>query len=200
MATGLRERKKERTRETVVREAMVLFRRQGFDATTVAEIADAADIAPRTFFAYFDTKEAVVFHDFELLRDRFAERLRARTEDETTFDALRAWVVEWIGEGGFVAKEERARRKLIRATPALQAHEHANRAVFEGLIAESVARDLDVAPDSLRARMVAAAAVAALSALDEDASREPESAIGTVDEALVFLQGGLGSLRRRPPL
>jgi AcrR family transcriptional regulator len=197
---GLRERKKQRTRDTVVRKAMALFRRRGFEATTIADIAAAADIAPRTFFAYFETKEAVVFHDFDAVRERFATRLRARGDDETTFDALRAWVLEWLEEDDVPGAAQAARRELIRRTPALAARERANQAAFAELIAESVAGELGVTPGALRPRMVAAAAVAALTALDHDDTPEFDPPIAVVDEALAFLQGGLDVLRGRPSL
>ncbi|GAA2416210.1 TetR family transcriptional regulator [Nonomuraea africana] len=61
--SGLRERKKARTRETILREAFRLFRERGYNATTVEQIAEAAEISPATFFRYFPTKEDLVTLD-----------------------------------------------------------------------------------------------------------------------------------------
>jgi AcrR family transcriptional regulator len=60
---GLRERKKQRTKEAIQREAMRLFKRQGYEETTIEQIASAAEISPSTFFNYFPTKEDVVIYD-----------------------------------------------------------------------------------------------------------------------------------------
>ncbi|WP_443678168.1 acyl-CoA-like ligand-binding transcription factor [Nocardia spumae] len=60
---GLRERKKQRTRRTIRTEALALFQRQGYAATTVEQIAEAADISPSTFFRYFPSKEQLVLAD-----------------------------------------------------------------------------------------------------------------------------------------
>ncbi|MBI5104645.1 MAG: TetR family transcriptional regulator [Solirubrobacterales bacterium] len=202
-APGLRERKKRQTREAIVREALRLFAERGFDATTVADIAEAADIAPRTFFGYFPSKEAVVFHDFEEYFGSLATRLAARPASQTAFDTLRAWIAALLDEGRLDDPEERMRHELVHTTPALQAQDRANLARFEALLADAVADDLDVPRGSLRAHLVAAAAAAALDALGRhDGAREqrsPDESLALMDEALVFLQGGMDALRRHPP-
>ncbi len=202
---GLRERKKQRTRETIVRVAMDLFAEHGFERTTIHDIAAGAEIAPRTFFGYFPSKEAVVFHDFDAAFVAFGSRLHTRPPGETAFDAMRAWLLEWIEEReGAVEEEDAARRRLVAATPALAAHERGNLARFEAVLARAVADDLGVPADSLRPHLVAAAAVAALDALGrhgEDAPKPAgERAVAVLDEALTFLQGGLDALRGRPPV
>src|SRR3954452_8072946 len=93
---GLRERKKEQTRRAIEDAAFRLFEERGYQATTVADIAEAADIAPRTFFAYFPSKEAVVFGDFDETFGALEARLRERSPDETTFEGLRAWIGDLI--------------------------------------------------------------------------------------------------------
>src|SRR5260370_41252460 len=60
-APGLRERKRQQTRERLTRMAMTLFLERGFEATTLDDIAAAADISRRNFFHYFASKEDVVF-------------------------------------------------------------------------------------------------------------------------------------------
>src|SRR3712207_3627225 len=153
---GLRERKKQRTRETIVDAAFRLFAERGYDATTIADIAAAADIAPRTFFGYFPTKEAVVFHDKETTVRGLRERIEGRDDAETAMDAMRAWVEELMRDVDWADERERTRRCLVQETPSLREHDRANMAEFEDVIADAVARDLDLPPGSLRPRMVGA--------------------------------------------
>ncbi len=84
---GLRERKKVRTRSTIQHHALRLFREQGYEATTVSQIAQAAEISESTFFRYFPTKEAVVFaDDFD---EALFEAFRAQPAEIAPIAALR---------------------------------------------------------------------------------------------------------------
>ena len=87
-STGLRELHAARTRDAIVSAALELFEQRGFQATTVDEIAARADIAPRTFFRYFPTKEAVLFARAAEDRERLAAALGARPADEHPFVSL----------------------------------------------------------------------------------------------------------------
>jgi AcrR family transcriptional regulator len=206
---GLRERKKQQTRETIIEVALRLFDERGFEQTTVADIADAANIAPRTFFGYFAAKEDVVFHDFDAVHARFSERLDGRADGESMIDALRAIIAEVIAETDFEDPAERLRHHLIATTPVLRERDRALLGRFEATLAEAVARDFAVPADTVRPRMVAAAATAALSALQthyEDPDGLGKDAIFTstadplaiVDELLVFLRGGIAALAEQP--
>src|SRR5689334_8868896 len=91
---GLRERKKRRTRETIVAVATRLFVAQGYDATTTAQIADAAEVSSSTFFKYFPTKADVVFSLFDAVIESADRRVLGRPAGEQAAGA----VVAWIGE------------------------------------------------------------------------------------------------------
>jgi AcrR family transcriptional regulator len=199
---GLRELKKEQTRRTIEDAAFRLFAERGFAATTIADIAEAAVISPRTFFAYFPSKEDVVFADFDDLAASLETRLDAREPKETTFDALRAWIGDLI-EQGQLDDREAVRQQLRCDNESLVAHERHLFGRFEAIIAEAVARDLGDDPDDLRPRMVAAAALAALTSLDspekQGQPKQPPTAedLEILDEAFAFLRGGISALQRR---
>jgi TetR/AcrR family transcriptional regulator, regulator of mycofactocin system len=199
---GLRERKKEQTRQAIADAAFKLFAERGFAATTVADIAEAADIAPRTFFAYFPSKEDVVFFDFDQRFEALAERLRGRAPDQDTFAALRAWIADGLEAGEIGDDPEAVRNRLVCENDALSSHERHLMGRFEELIAETVADDLGASTDDLRPRLVAAATIAALLSLK---SEEPETtkafrpeALAQLDEAFAFLRGGISALRQAP--
>src|SRR4029453_19144819 len=165
---GLRERKKQKTREAIVEAAFELFAERGFDGTTIVDIAEAAEIAPRTFFSYFPSKDDVVFHDFEQKQALFASWLHDREPGTNAIDALRAGIASSIAEAdpGHL-REERLRKQLISDNESLAAHSHHLRGRFAELLAEAVAADLGDAPGDLRPRLVSAATTATIGVIEE---------------------------------
>jgi AcrR family transcriptional regulator len=190
---GLRERKKQRTRRQIVDAAFELFAERGYQATTIADIAGAAEIAPRTFFAYFPSKEAVVFHNFEGILASVQSALEDRPEGETTLDQLRHWVGQELSPDPRIRNEEALRQQLCREDPGLAAFQQHQQSRFQDVLCLGVARDLGAPPDSLRPKLVAAAMMAALVAIG-DQTRDRDEALALLDEALVFLRGGVAAL------
>ena len=202
MPEGLRERKKQRTREQIIKAAMGLFAERGYHATTIADIATAADVAPRTFFSYFPSKEAVVFHNVDRDLDGLASALRDRLPGETAFDALGRWIDamydQWMGE----EDEALLRKRLCREDEGLANFQGGVKARIHDLLVEAIANDLDESQDALRPQLVAAAGVAAMSSLDsgfgQKGKRAPvdkAEALAALDNALVFLRGGIDALQ-----
>ncbi|GAT65462.1 tetR family transcriptional regulator [Planomonospora sphaerica] len=148
---GLRERKKQRTRLALVDAALGLFAAQGYEATTVDQIAAAADVSPRTFFRYFATKEDVALSLPVDGHEVMLRELAARPAGEAPFTALghamRAVVAELReGEPADVARFLRA-RELIEVTPALFAGNVRRMMENERRLIAEVARREGVSPD-----------------------------------------------------
>src|SRR5258708_12950629 len=117
---GLRERKKARTRAAIREHALRLFREQGYDATTVEQIAEAAEVSPSTFFRYFPTKEDVVLQDE--YDELIVEAFRAQPPELTPLQAMRAALHEVIGHlSPRDHAEEDERLQLSPQVPQLRA-------------------------------------------------------------------------------
>jgi AcrR family transcriptional regulator len=125
-ALGLRERKKQRTRTTLIDAAIELCERQGFDQTTVEQIAEIADVSPRTFSRYFATKEAVCLALVDDAVDVAAVELAGLPEDMNHLEALyRAWVTMYrntknAGSGELTAPRLICTLRIITSSPALR--------------------------------------------------------------------------------
>jgi AcrR family transcriptional regulator len=200
MPEGLRERKKQRTREQIINAAMGLFAERGYQATTIADIAEAADVAPRTFFSYFPSKEAVVFHNVDRDLDGLEDALQQRLPGESAFDALRRWIDAMFDEWMADEDEAHLRKRLCREDEGLANFQGGVMGRIHELLLGAVADDLDEPPNSLRPRLVAAAAIAALTTLDEsfDEADEPVTkteSLAVLDDAMLFLHGGLDALQ-----
>jgi AcrR family transcriptional regulator len=116
---GLRERKKAKTRALIQGEALRLFREQGYEETSVEQIAEAAEVSPSTVFRYFPTKPDLVIYDD--LDERMIEAVRTQPKELTAIQVLRRVVAEafgGIGEQDLALQRERA--ELIVAVPELR--------------------------------------------------------------------------------
>jgi AcrR family transcriptional regulator len=128
---GLRERKKQRTRALIGETARRLFAERGFDAVTVAEIAREAEVAEKTVYNYFPTKEDLFYHRLEAFEEELLATIRERAPGETVLEAFRRFQ---LAPRGIFAKleadEARAAREQLRTvtrvitdSPALLARE-----------------------------------------------------------------------------
>jgi len=159
-AQSLRERKKAKTREAIQREATRLFQKQGYEETTIEQIAAAVEISPSTFFNYFKSKEDVVLYD--AYDPMVLTLFQSRPSDEPLSESVRAVLDQITG----TLEDDReiilARSRLLLETPDLRAKlwSEVERAqtFFGVLLAERTGR----APDDFEFRVVAIALVAAM--------------------------------------
>jgi AcrR family transcriptional regulator len=197
VAPGLRERKKEQTRRALEDAALDLFERQGFDHTTVEEIAAACDVSPRTFFRYFATKDQVLFGDDAEFTEMLAD-LELRPADEAPLRSVRAFVDAKIESFA----DERARlvrrARVLAATPSLQFHgPHMELGKIEAVVDALARRDAaaGVEPRVLELRLGVGVGFAAIrAALDTwIADGATGDLFAMVDEAFDRVEAGLGA-------
>jgi AcrR family transcriptional regulator len=189
---SLRERKKIKTRRAIRREAYRLFAAQGYDATTVEQICDAAEVSPSTFFRYFPTKEDVVLTDeYDAV---MKEGLRARPTDEPLIDSLRHVMRTLLNQYLVNELDEvLARTKLYREVPALRSRMAEGLAeshvTLREILSERTGRD----KDSLEVRVICSALLGALmeSFLTWPDSATPEELLAITERALDVLAKGL---------
>jgi AcrR family transcriptional regulator len=195
---GLRERKKQQTRDRIAEVALKLFAERGYEHTTLSEIADAADVSTRTIFAYFQSKEDILFCDEPPMFERLRLALEQRPPGVTTLDALREFVDAITPADDSV----RLRKQIVATNESLRLGERARFARVEELIAESIAKDLDAGPGDLRPALVAASMTAAFNTMRDRVqteSGEPithEQSMAILDQVLAFLSSGLDGLRQ----
>lgn len=114
---SVREEKREWTRAALELAALELFEEKGFEETTIAEIAAAADVSPRTVFRYFPAKLDLVFGFTSRAADHFVGLLAARPADERAYTALRAALLDFASS---LDRPDLARRSaLLAKSPAL---------------------------------------------------------------------------------
>jgi len=195
--TSLRERKKARTRAAIREHALRLFREQGYDATTVEQIAAAAEVSPSTFFRYFPTKEDVVLQDgFD---DLMFEAFDRQPPSLTPVAALRAAMRETIATFTPAEWAEFQEMSAIgMAVPEVRARmmDEMSRMIETGT--DAVAKRTGRSPADLAVRVYTGAVIGAIMAvMGPEAYSEgtvDAAAFNRIDEALAVLEPGLPEL------
>ena len=189
---GLRELKKQRTRQTIFNAALELFAEQGYAKTTLEEIAEASEVSKGTLFAYFPSKEDILFPEERPFYEQLKQRLEQRLPGTTTFDVLR----ELLATLEPPDETFTARAKILR-DEGLRDRHRARYARVEHLLTNSIAKDLGTAPDDLGATLLAASASAAMALVAERLRPESgeaisyEAALTILEQMLNFLRSGL---------
>jgi AcrR family transcriptional regulator len=157
---GLRERKRRQTRERIASAAMTLFLERGFEATTVDDIAAAAEVSKRGFFDYFPTKEDVV----AAWQDEFSNALLAAVVARPAKEPLTRVVEEALTSTilDAINPQTLAIGRLIKTTPALRARDHLKYAKLEQKLYDALAARAKGKPDQLRIRLLAMVTIGAL--------------------------------------
>ena len=188
---GLRERKKARTRAAIQRHALRLFSEQGYDATTVSQIAEAAEISESTFFRYFATKEAVVLWDD--LDPLLVAAVRAQPPGSSPVQVLRAAFHDVFAQlPAAQLAGERARLALVLSVPELRSTMLEQLGDAMRQVAQLVAEREGRRPDDFAVRALAGAVVGVSMAALFAAAEDPEAdLIALLDRAMAQLEAGL---------
>jgi len=188
---GLRERKKAKTRAAIQRHALQLFREQGYEATTVEQIAEAAEVSPSTFFRYFRTKEDVALYDD--LDPLFIAAFEAQPAELSPVQAMRrAWRQVFTSVPTVETEQQWERGRLILAVPELRMRMLDQVAEAVQLFAELVARRVGRRADEFAVRTYAGAMIGAvLSAILTGMDDPQADFMELVDASLAYLEDGL---------
>jgi AcrR family transcriptional regulator len=216
MQPGLRERKKQQTRQLIADAAWRLFADRGFDEVTVAEVARQAEVAVATVFNYFPAKEDLFYSRLETFEAVLVEAVRTREAGESVLVAFRRRL---LASGGLLAQVDAGDRqalerlrtvnRVIAASPALQAREQHTLAATADALAALLAAETGAPAGDLRPQVAAHALVGVQRALvdytrrrvltDQDPARLAGDVRRAARRAFALLEQGLGGYAARPP-
>lgn len=143
MATGLRARKKERTRQAIADTAIQLFLERGFDAVTIAEVAQAAEVDAKTIYNYFPSKPDLVYHRLENFETGLLDAVRNRKPEESILAAFARFALSGQGVLGdeWASERLRAIARMITASETLLAYEQQIFARYTASLAALIAEE-----------------------------------------------------------
>ena len=158
--SGLRERKRAETHARIQTTALLLFSERGFEATTLDDIAAAADVSRRTLFHYFGSKEDIVLSAKSDVITEIEAAVAGRPREEPLLDMAEGALTDMAAR--FQGPGPLALARLIKSTPALQASDHAKYDVMERRLTAALAARKGLPAHDLQARMVALATIGVL--------------------------------------
>jgi AcrR family transcriptional regulator len=172
---GRQARRKLRTRQAIQAAALELFAERGYRETTISDIAEQADVAPRTVTLHFPAKDELLFDAEPFALDALSKRLSGRAPDESALDALREWMTDTMaaaetggpGLDGRFWERRALRARIISAEPELRGQARASYYPFERALAEAIGNDIGQPGNALIPRLAALSAVAGLRELYE---------------------------------
>jgi AcrR family transcriptional regulator len=154
---GLRERKKQRTRELIAQAALELFLERGFDTVTIADVAERAEVDVKTIYNYYASKADLFFHRLEDLQDSLLAAVRERQASESVLAAFSRFL---LARQGYLGDERatarlRAVTEMIVGSPTLLAYEEQVYARFASALAELLASETAAKPGDAEPAVVA---------------------------------------------
>ncbi len=197
---GLRERKARRNRERIVNEALALFRKNGYEATTMESIAEAAELSPSTLYRCFPTKDSIILEPFRAVSTQFSEVFAKHAAHHPVDEALAEAIFAVAETGDEHAEETLLVRSIIDRSPTARArlwdYVYAQQKELSLLIAQR----LQLKPDDLRAVFAARLALTiwGMAADRWRASGGKKASRSTAEELMRLLEAGEVALPRAP--
>lgn len=158
LQSGLRERKKQQTRATLVAAALDLVDRQGYERTTIEQIAEAAEVSPRTVAHYFPSKDLMLLSLLDTFTDAVNDELAAVPLDTPPLHALLTANITMLdkaarGEGAMTAARVGVLLRIVNLARSLQLSTTRKRSTAT---ADALARRIDTTPDDPTVALIAA--------------------------------------------
>ena len=188
---GLRDRKKQQTRQALIDAAMRLYRQRGFDGVTVAEIAREANVAPRTFFGYFETKEDVFLGRGDDRLERLVQAIRGRDRRQSILMAVRSELLRDREAPPGAKSKARPEISELLQHPGIANRLRARWNRWEDILAEAIAADVGARAEDPEPRIVAAALTGAIRVAAAAAQEHPRRRKEIAERAFRLLGPGL---------
>lgn len=192
--TGLRERKKERTRRELTEAAFALFRSKGYEETTVDDIAEVVGVSARTFFRYFDSKEAVLFGDWREQLVELEELMAERPKGEPLMDSVRALALVLAERLEADREQQLFIKTIVASTPSAGNYEASVLLpAYQEVIVRGVAAWTDGDEGAMRPSLAAGVGMVALHEAKRRWIEDPSQSLTKLtDEAFTELAGLFG--------